>query len=154
MLRMPEYYRESLRRSEVGPPFSVISSNDAMMTQMTEDSEKLTPECAGAEHSHHTARRDAASPLALERAARLFRAAGDASRLRLLDELMAGERCVTELAEVTGANLSTVSQQLRTLRSEELVSTRREGKHVYYKLADQHVVELIANVLAHATESR
>lgn len=112
-----------------------------------------TAGCLDAEHRHHLPRRGAASALALERAARLFRAAGDASRLRLLDELMAGERCVTELAEVTGANLSTVSQQLRTLRSEELVVTRREGKHIFYKLADEHVVELIANVLAHAAES-
>lgn len=94
----------------------------------------------------------AAGDPALERAARIFRAAGDTARLRLLDQLLEGERCVTDLAESVGANLSTVSQQLRILRSEELVLTRREGKHVYYFLADQHVVDLITNVLAHARE--
>jgi ArsR family transcriptional regulator, lead/cadmium/zinc/bismuth-responsive transcriptional repressor len=109
------------------------------------------PGCTGSDH------REGRGPLpfsdlALERAARIFRAAGDAARLRLLDQLLEGERCVTELADSVGANLSTVSQQLRTLRSEELVLTRREGKHVYYSLADQHVADLITNVLAHARE--
>lgn len=93
-------------------------------------------------------------PAALERAARIFRAAGDAARLRLLDELMRGERSVTDLAEVVGAGLSTVSQQLRILRSEDLVTTRREGKRIFYSLSDHHVVELIESALAHAVEVR
>ncbi len=94
-----------------------------------------------------------ASDAALERAARIFRAAGDASRLRLLDQLLDGERCVTDLAEAMGVGLSTVSQQLRVLRAENLVATRREGKHIYYFLADGHVAEVITNVIAHAKEN-
>lgn len=102
------------------------------------------------------ARRDLAGgidPAALERA-RIFRAAGDAPRLRLLDALMQGERSVSDLAELVGAGLSTVSQQLRVLRSEDLVTTRREGKRIYYSLADHHVTQLIESALAHALEAR
>lgn len=111
-----------------------------------------SPECAAGEHVHSPGSAAGASRAALERAAGIFRAAGDVSRLRLLELLLGGERCVTEMAETVGAGLSTVSQQLRVLRAEDLVTTRREGKHVYYSLADEHVVDLLRNVLAHADE--
>jgi DNA-binding transcriptional ArsR family regulator len=87
-----------------------------------------------------------------ERAAALFRAAGDVSRLRLLERLAGGERCVTELAEAAGTGLSSVSQQLRLLRTEHIVTRRRVGKHIYYSLADGHVTDLIRNALEHAAE--
>lgn len=93
-------------------------------------------------------------PLVVERAAALFRALGDSARLSLLERLAEGEYCVTELAEATGEGLSTISQRLRTLRSERLLRRRRLGKHVYYTLADQHVVDLIRSALAHAAEER
>lgn len=89
---------------------------------------------------------------AYEQAAGIFRAVGDVERLRLLTRLSAGERCVTELAGAAGAGLSTISQRLRVLRAEGLVARRREGKHVYYSLADAHVAELVRNALAHAGE--
>lgn len=89
---------------------------------------------------------------AYARAAAIFRAAGDTERLRLLVRLAAGERCVTELAAEAGVGLSTVSQRLRVLRSAGLVSGRRDGKHVYYSLTDDHVAELVTNALAHADE--
>ncbi len=88
------------------------------------------------------------SDSAFERAAALFRAAGDLARLRLLHRLDAGECCVTELA----AKLSTLSQQLRVLHAERIVKRRREGKHIYYSLADDHVRELIRAALDHAGE--
>lgn len=91
---------------------------------------------------------------AFEDAAGLFRAVGDQERLRLLAILSLGECCVTELAEAVGAGLSTVSQRLRVLRSEGLLARRRDGKHIYYRLADDHVSDLIANALAHATEEQ
>jgi DNA-binding transcriptional ArsR family regulator len=59
---------------------------------------------------------------------------------------------VTELAEAAGVGLSTVSQQLRLLRAERIVSRRRTGKHIYYCLADGHVSDLIRNALEHAAE--
>lgn len=94
------------------------------------------------------------SPLVVERAAALFRALGDSARLSLLERLAGGEYCVTELADATGEGLSTISQRLRTLRSERLLRRRRLGKHVYYTLADHHVADLIRSALAHAAEER
>jgi ArsR family transcriptional regulator len=91
---------------------------------------------------------------ALERAARIFRALGEPSRLRLLVFLTRGEACVTEVAEAEGDEISTVSQRLRVLRNEGLVSRRRQGKHIVYGLADQHVVDMIFNALEHAAEPR
>jgi DNA-binding transcriptional ArsR family regulator len=87
-------------------------------------------------------------------AAHLFRAAGDLERLRLLALLDGAERCVTELAEAVDATLSTVSQRLRVLRAEGLLARRREGKHIYYSLADGHVADLIRSALEHAEEER
>jgi DNA-binding transcriptional ArsR family regulator len=112
------------------------------------------PACEPADHGAPRARPTRVSSAAFERAAAIFRAAGDVPRLRLLEKLMHGEWCVTELAESLREGLSTVSQRLRLLRAEGLVKRRREGAHVYYVLADQHVAELIANTLAHADEDR
>ena len=79
-------------------------------------------------------------------------AAGDPSRLKLLHRLCDGEWCVTELAEAANVGLSTVSQQLRLLRAERIVARRRAGKHIFYSLADAHVIDLIRSVLEHAAE--
>ncbi|MPZ88102.1 MAG: metalloregulator ArsR/SmtB family transcription factor [Nitriliruptorales bacterium] len=84
----------------------------------------------------------------------MFRAIGDRERLRLLTILSEGERCVSELAGTVEASLSAVSQRLRVLRAVGLLERRREGKHVYYSLADEHVAVLIANALAHASEDQ
>ncbi len=89
---------------------------------------------------------------ALDAASRIFRAMGDPPRLRTLAMLGQGEACVSEIAAVTGEELSTISQRLRVLRAENLLVRRRQGKHILYSLADQHVSGLIFNALAHATE--
>ncbi len=91
---------------------------------------------------------------AFERAADFFRAAGDVARLKLLARLADGEWCVSELAEAAGAGLSTVSQQLRLLRLERLVKRRRSGKHLYYSLTDNHIIDLVRAALEHAAEQR
>jgi ArsR family transcriptional regulator, lead/cadmium/zinc/bismuth-responsive transcriptional repressor len=108
------------------------------------------PHCRPADHP----RRDRlpASPEALDRASRIFRALGDGPRLRLLELLAEGESCVTEIVGTLGEKFSTVSQRLRLLRGEGLVRRRRDGTHIYYALADQHVIDLIHNALAHAAE--
>ena len=87
---------------------------------------------------------------AFARAASLFRAVGDVARLRLLHLLARDEWCVSELAAHTGTKLSTLSQQLRLLFSERIVARRRDGKHIYYRLADEHVRELVGAALEHA----
>jgi ArsR family transcriptional regulator, lead/cadmium/zinc/bismuth-responsive transcriptional repressor len=110
----------------------------------------------GCRPEDHGAQREpvAVSGDAVERAARFFRALGEPSRLRLLVFLTRGEACVSEVAAAEGDEISTVSQRLRVLRSEGLVSRRRQGKHIVYRLADQHVVDMIFNALEHAAEPR
>ena len=88
----------------------------------------------------------------IERASRLFRALGDNARLRLLTRLIDGERCVGELAKLEGEALSTISQRLRVLRTENLIVRRRTGKHINYAVADRHIMRLVTNALEHAAE--
>ena len=70
-------------------------------------------------------------------AALRFRALGDETRLRLLELLTTGEKSVAELMELTELGQSLVSHHLRTLREAGLVVDRREGRWVYYSIADQ-----------------
>jgi ArsR family transcriptional regulator len=76
----------------------------------------------------------------------------DAARLQILVLLEGGELCVTQIVAAMGEKFTTVSQRLRLLRREGLIGRRREGNHIYYALADRHVVDLILNALAHARE--
>jgi ArsR family transcriptional regulator len=87
-----------------------------------------------------------------EIAAALFRAIGDPERLRLLLRLATGEACVSEIAEEEDDKITTVSARLRTLHAARLVKRRREAKHVFYALADDHVLRLIHNAIDHAAE--
>lgn len=96
--------------------------------------------------------RRAPSDAIVEKAAGFFRALGDPARLRLISELAGRELCVSEIAELTGDALSTVSQRLRILRAEGLVVRRREGKHIHYGLSDEHVSALVRNGIEHAAE--
>jgi DNA-binding transcriptional ArsR family regulator len=110
------------------------------------------PTCEPHEHPPTGGGAVAQDVAGLDRAARLFRALGDAPRLQLLQLLTDGERCVTEIVAAVGEKFSTVSQRLRLLRTEGLVARRRQGKHIFYALADRHVSDLIHNALAHAAE--
>lgn len=89
---------------------------------------------------------------AIERCARIFRSLGDAPRLRIITRLAAASACVGELAEAEGETVATISQRLRVLRAENVVTRKRDGKHVLYSLADRHMHDLVANGLEHATE--
>ena len=76
----------------------------------------------------------------LARTAGLFKLLGDPTRARLLYALLeAGELCVCDLAAATDTQESTVSQSLRMLRASGIVAGRREGRLVFYRLADAHV---------------
>ncbi len=108
------------------------------------------PRCLPDEHSRRPLA--GADRHACERAAGIFRALGDSARLQMLALLSSGDLCVTEIADRLGDNLSAVSQRLKLLRSERIVKHRRQGKHIYYSLADRHVAQLISNALAHADE--
>jgi ArsR family transcriptional regulator, lead/cadmium/zinc/bismuth-responsive transcriptional repressor len=122
-----------------------------VMTDAPEHSADQAPACITDEHDAVT-RAPLGDAAALEKASRLFRAIGDSSRLRLLSRLAQGEMCVTELAACERESLPTISQRLRVLRAESLIVRRRRGKHINYALADQHVMDLVFNALAHATE--
>jgi ArsR family transcriptional regulator, lead/cadmium/zinc/bismuth-responsive transcriptional repressor len=88
----------------------------------------------------------------LEHASAMFQALGDPARLRLLTRLSNGEACVTELADIEGEKLTTVSARLKTLRDVRLVKRRREVKHIYYSLSDIHVLRLVESAMEHAAE--
>ncbi|MEN6328279.1 MAG: metalloregulator ArsR/SmtB family transcription factor [Syntrophomonas sp.] len=82
----------------------------------------------------------------------IFKAMADCTRLKILYSLMQTELCVCDLAAVTGASESAVSHQLRILRSYKLIKFRREGKILYYSLADDHIRTLFAQGYEHVTE--
>lgn len=89
-------------------------------------------------------RRAALSTEALTRSAALFKLLGDPTRARLLYALLeAGELCVCDLAAATDQQETTVSQSLRMLRASGVVTGRRQGRLVYYRLADAHVRMLL-----------
>ncbi len=83
-----------------------------------------------------------------------FKVFGDLTRLKILQALYQRELCVCDLTAVLEANQSTISHQLRILRSKNLVKFRKEGKMAYYSLADEHVVKIMEMGLEHATEKR
>ncbi len=83
------------------------------------------------------------------RLANLFKSLADPTRLRIVAVLNERERCVHELTEELGLNQPAVSQQLRILRDRGVVRARRQGRHVYYNLDDQHVQELFERGRAH-----
>lgn len=88
---------------------------------------------------------DASLPMDdLNRAAAMFKLLGDPTRARLLFALLeAGELCVCDLAAATGTQEATVSQSLRLLRASGVVTGRRQGRLVFYRLADAHVRMLL-----------
>ncbi|MEM0909952.1 MAG: metalloregulator ArsR/SmtB family transcription factor [Pseudomonadota bacterium] len=104
-------------------------------------------------HEHEKLRNLASeSDATFERAARLFKALADPERLKLISILSQGEACVSELA--TKDQMSTVSQRLKILKTENLVASKRSGKHINYRLTDEHVFELIDNAIAHVNEKK
>ena len=77
---------------------------------------------------------------------------GDTTRVRILYALDKAELCVCDISALLNMTISAVSHQLKILRDSNLVSTRREGKVVYYSLADNHVKEIIECGIEHITE--
>jgi ArsR family transcriptional regulator, lead/cadmium/zinc/bismuth-responsive transcriptional repressor len=88
----------------------------------------------------------------IESMADLFSLASDGTRLRILLALLEGEECVCALADGMDVTVSAVSHQLRLLRSGGLVRKRRDGRHAYYSLADDHVSTLLKMGLEHVRE--
>ena len=84
--------------------------------------------------------------------AELFKVFGDSTRIRILYVLFEAEVCVCDLAEILHMTQSAISHQLRALKQSKLVKYRREGKTVFYSLADDHVKTIMAQGLEHVCE--
>ena len=84
--------------------------------------------------------------------AELFKVFGDSTRIRILFVLFEAEVCVCDLAETLHMTQSAISHQLRILKQSKLVKSRREGKSVFYSLADGHVRTIIAQGRVHIEE--
>lgn len=84
--------------------------------------------------------------------AELFKLFGDTTRMKILYALFESELCVCHMAQLLGLTQSAVSHQLRVLKAGRLVKPRREGKTVYYSLADDHVRKIIAQGMEHIME--
>lgn len=80
-------------------------------------------------------------------------AMSDPTRVRLLLALADSELCVRELAAAVGVSESGVSHQLRLLRDRNLVTPHRQGRHIYYRIADEHVRSILTIALEHAEET-
>ena len=84
--------------------------------------------------------------------AELFKIFGDSTRIRILFVLFEAEVCVCDLAHALNMTQSAISHQLRILKQNKLVKNRREGKSIFYSLADDHVRTIIAQGLEHIEE--
>ena len=84
--------------------------------------------------------------------AELFRVFGDSTRIKILYALFESELCVGDIARLLGLSQSSVSHQLRLLKSSKLVKFRREGKAIFYSLDDEHVRSMIALGMEHVEE--
>lgn len=96
-----------------------------------------------------------ASDQQLQQAAGLLFALAYPGRLRILWLLAErGELAVGELAAKLNLDQSALSHQLRVLRHARLLATTRKGKHIYYRIADQHILHIIHDAIVHADEVR
>jgi len=84
--------------------------------------------------------------------AELFKIFGDSTRVKILYVLSASEMCVCDIAQLLGMTQSAISHQLRALKQSKLVKYRREGKTVFYSLADSHVSTILAQGMEHIAE--
>ena len=84
-----------------------------------------------------------------QRLASTFKALSDPTRVRMIAALLRSELCVHELTSALEMSQSAVSHQLRTLRDMRLVKFRKEGRHVYYALDDEHIHDLFELSLEH-----
>lgn len=82
----------------------------------------------------------------------LYKIFGDSTRIKMMYLLLKSEMCVCDIADVLNMNQSAISHQLRVLKQNKLVKSRREGKSVIYSLADQHVMSILSQGMEHILE--
>ena len=111
------------------------------------------PERPGEPHVLEKVRAELLGNQTVDAVADVFRLLGDPTRVRLVDALSHGERCVGDLATLVGITESAISHQLRLLRAARLVRVRRTGRLAFYSLDDHHVVGLLHDTKKHVEES-
>ena len=84
--------------------------------------------------------------------AELFKVFGDSTRIKILYVLFESEMCVCDIAQLLNMNQSAISHQLRVLKQSQLVKYRREGKSIFYSLADGHVRTILGQGMEHIAE--
>lgn len=84
--------------------------------------------------------------------AELFKVFGDSTRIKILYSMFENELCVNDIAKLLNLSQSSVSHQLRILKSSKLVKFRREGKSIFYSLDDEHVRTIISMGMEHVEE--
>lgn len=88
----------------------------------------------------------------LTQLAELFKAFSDGTRIRILYVLLQAEVCVCDMAKMLNMTQSAISHQLRVLKQAKLIKSRREGKTIFYSLADDHVSTLLRQGVEHVAE--
>ena len=116
------------------------------------DLESMIELCDVCHHHNPHLQTEAPSDEVLYKLADLYKVFGDPTRIRILYALSGGELCVCDIAELLGMTQSAISHQLRVLKQSSLVKFRRDGKTVYYSLADAHVATILAQGLDHVQE--
>ncbi len=110
------------------------------------------------EHSHDAilsiVRHDLPTDEVLSDLSDLFRLFADTTRVKILFSLFESEMCVCAIAELLGMTQSAISHQLKILKDANLVTNRRDGKTIYYFLADDHVRSMIMQGFEHLLEKR
>lgn len=86
--------------------------------------------------------------------AELFKIFGDSTRARIICALEISEMCVCDIAALLNMTSSAISHQLRVLKQSSIVKSRREGKVVYYSLADEHISKIFDLAFEHISEDR
>ena len=118
-------------------------------------SNKQAP-CCGYMHLHEDVVRRVEAEMPEEGAlfdlAELFKVFGDSTRIRILYLLFESEMCVCDIAQLLGMTQSAISHQLQVLKKSKLVKYRRQGKTVFYSLADAHVRAIIGQGVEHISE--
>lgn len=113
-------------------------------------------ECCQVHHVHHEIlerlQNDMPDENELADLAELFKVFGDSTRIRILFALFKEELCVCDIAEALNMTQSAISHQLKVLKQSKLVKSRRDGKSIFYSLADSHVSVMIAQGLEHIEE--
>lgn len=114
---------------------------------------KFTCDCSIVHHeSVDKVRANMLAGESFDRVSTFFKILGDSTRIRIIWSLDQNELCVCDIANILSMTKSAVSHQLSTLRNANLVKCRRDGKTVYYSLADEHVKHMLESGLEHVHE--